>query len=100
MEGLEEESKHGVSRKVMAAKFHNTLVEMITEIARLAGVERVCLAGGCFQNRLLLEKTVERLQREGFSPSFNQRIPSNDGGVSVGQAVAAVKILRRVTECV
>jgi hydrogenase maturation protein HypF len=47
------------------------------------------LTGGCFQNALLLELTVARLRESGFRPYWHQRVPPNDGGIALGQAVAA-----------
>lgn len=73
----------------IARRFHNTLVEIIVETARAVGEERVVLTGGCFQNRLLTERSVVRLRAEGFKPYWHQRIPPNDGGISLGQVVAA-----------
>jgi len=73
----------------VSAKFHNMLVEMIIAIARKVRVERIVLTGGCFQNRYLSEHAVERLRQENFKPYWHQRIPPNDGGIALGQAVAA-----------
>jgi len=75
----------------MAAKFHNTLVEMIVALARRIGDERVVLTGGCFQNKYLTERAVRRLEREGFRPYWHQRVPPNDGGIALGQVVAAAR---------
>ena len=69
----------------LARKFHNTLVEMIVAVARHAQYEKIVLSGGCFQNALLLERTVHRLREEGFKPYWHQRVPTNDGGISLGQ---------------
>ncbi|HEY2800301.1 MAG TPA: carbamoyltransferase HypF [Chthoniobacterales bacterium] len=79
---------------VMAAKFHNTLVEMIVAVARLAAEPKVLLSGGCFQNRLLSERAIARLRKEGFQPYWHRFIPPNDGGISFGQVVAAAGSLR------
>jgi hydrogenase maturation protein HypF len=77
--------------EAMARKFHNTLAEMI---ARMAGEYRglpVALSGGCFQNRLLTELTVARLEADGVKVYWHQRIPPNDGGIALGQVVAAAR---------
>jgi hydrogenase maturation protein HypF len=73
----------------VAARFHNTLVEMIVAAARRLGERDIVLTGGCFQNRYLTERTVVRLRAEGFTPHWHQRIPPNDGGIALGQVVAA-----------
>lgn len=74
---------------LISKKFHNTLAEIIVEVAQSAAQKRVVLTGGCFQNRVLLERAVQRLRTAGFRPYWHQRIPPNDGGISVGQVVAA-----------
>ena len=73
----------------IAAKFHNTLAEMIVAVARRVGEERVVLSGGCFQNKYLTERAIARLRAEGFRVYWHQRIPPNDGGIALGQIVAA-----------
>jgi len=80
---------------VVSARFHNGLAEAILAVARMAGEGQVVLSGGCFQNAYLVERTVGVLEREGFRPYWHQRIPPNDGGISLGQAVAAMRALRR-----
>jgi hydrogenase maturation protein HypF len=75
----------------IAAKFHNTLVEAIVQVAHDCGLEKVILSGGCFQNRRLSERAVLRLRREGFHPYWHQRIPPNDGGIALGQVMAVVR---------
>ncbi len=79
----------GISVGKIAAKFHNTLVEMIVAVARRVGEERVVLTGGCFQNKYLMERAIARLGEEGFRVYWHQRIPPNDGGIALGQIVAA-----------
>ncbi len=81
----------GVPVGKIAARFHNTLVEMIVAVARHVGEERVVLTGGCFQNKYLTERAIVRLREEGFRPYWHQRIPPNDGGIAVGQVVAALR---------
>jgi hydrogenase maturation protein HypF len=72
-----------------AARFHNSLAAAIVSVARETGEECVVLSGGCFQNRCLTERTVKALGGAGFKPYWHQRIPPNDGGIAVGQIVAA-----------
>lgn len=76
---------------VIAAKFHNTLGEIIVAVARGARVTSVVLSGGCFQNEYLLRRCVERLREDGFAPNWHSQVPTNDGGISLGQAVAALR---------
>jgi hydrogenase maturation protein HypF len=74
---------------IVASRFHNTLAEAIVVAARRFKQERVALSGGCFQNRYLTERAIRRLREEGFRPYWHQRVPPNDGGIALGQIVAA-----------
>ncbi len=63
-------------------------------IARVAGTQGglpVALSGGCFQNRLLTELTIARLEASEVRVYWHQRVPPNDGGIALGQAVAAAR---------
>jgi len=55
--------------------------------------ERVALSGGCFQNRYLTERMVSRLRAAGLRPYWHQRVPPNDGGIALGQIVAAKRAM-------
>jgi hydrogenase maturation protein HypF len=80
---------------LMAVKFHNALAEAIVTVAVRVGEARVLLTGGCFQNRYLLERAIQRLRKAHLSPYWHQRIPPNDGGIALGQLVAATHERRR-----
>jgi hydrogenase maturation protein HypF len=80
-----------VSPADIAAKFHLGLAELIVNAARHAGIERIALTGGCFQNRFLAEQTIRRLREAGFAPHWHQRIPPNDGGIALGQVIAVLR---------
>jgi hydrogenase maturation protein HypF len=80
----------------ISAKFHNTLAEVIVEVAREIAQPKIVLTGGCFQNRYLLERSILRLSQAGFRPYWHQRVPTNDGGIALGQAVAAALVSRRM----
>ena len=77
--------RSGTRLAVISRKFHNALVEAIVQVAQLVGQRRVVMTGGCFQNKFLLQRAVERLQQQGFRPYWHQRIPPNDGGIALGQ---------------
>jgi hydrogenase maturation protein HypF len=87
---------------LMAAKFHNTLVSVITEVClrlrKAESLNQVCLSGGTFQNMYLLERVVPRLRQCGFEVFINSKVPPNDGGISLGQAVIANAVIRRGAE--
>jgi len=83
--------QQGVGVGIISARFHNALAESIVAVAKRVGQNRVVLSGGCFQNRYLTEHAVRRLQAEGFRPYWHQRVPPNDGGIALGQVVAALR---------
>jgi hydrogenase maturation protein HypF len=80
-------------RDVIAARFHNGVAELIEAgcllIRDAHGLDTVALSGGVFQNILLLEHAVSRLEARGFRVLVHSRVPCNDGGISLGQAVVA-----------
>jgi hydrogenase maturation protein HypF len=84
----------GTLPREISRRFHNTLVEMILEIARRTGRDRVLLTGGCFQNRYLAERAIARLGRAGFIPFWHRDVPPNDGGIALGQLYCAMTRLR------
>ncbi|MBI5210557.1 MAG: carbamoyltransferase HypF [Elusimicrobia bacterium] len=79
----------GGAAGLVSARFHNTLAESVVETARRLRQERVALSGGCFQNKRLAETTIARLAAGGFKPYWHQRVPPNDGGIALGQSLAA-----------
>jgi hydrogenase maturation protein HypF len=83
--------KNGVSAGKISAKFHNALAEGVVAVAKIFGFNRVAISGGCFQNRYLTERVVRRLHEEKFLPYWHQRVPTNDGGIALGQIVAALR---------
>jgi len=86
--------QRGQALGIISAKFHNTLAEIIVDLARTIGEQKIVLTGGCFQNKYLTERTVRRLAKEGFRPYWHQRVPPNDGGIALGQVMAAVRARR------
>ncbi|HDZ61839.1 MAG TPA: carbamoyltransferase HypF [Nitrospirae bacterium] len=80
-----------ISKEDIAGKFHNTIVEIIVSVSEQlrteTGIGTVALSGGVFQNAILLKKSFNKLQDKGFTVLIHQLVPSNDGGISLGQAV-------------
>jgi hydrogenase maturation protein HypF len=78
---------------VVAARFHNALADALVAACRrareLSGLATVALSGGVFQNLLLTERTAAGLEEAGFSVLLHSRVPTNDGGISLGQAAIA-----------
>ena len=79
----------GVAPAEIALRFHNGLAEIVVAVSRRLRAPRVVLTGGCFQNRYLAERTIDGLRRAAIEPIWHERIPPNDGGIAVGQIVAA-----------
>ncbi|MBN1996957.1 carbamoyltransferase HypF [candidate division KSB1 bacterium] len=85
LEDVRSNDLHYVSKR-----FHETMSAIIVRVAERVGVEKVVMSGGCFQNRLLLERTITLLEKAGFMPVWHQRVPPNDGGICLGQIMAPV----------
>jgi len=90
-EAILSDVQNGVAIGKISAKFHHALAEAVVAVAQRTGEPRVVLSGGCFQNRYLTERIVTRLREERFSPYWHQRVPPNDGGIALGQVVAALR---------
>jgi hydrogenase maturation protein HypF len=80
----------------IAARFHAGLAAATVWVAKAAGLPRVVLTGGCFQNRLLLSLVRNRLEKAGFTVYSHALVPPNDGGLSLGQALVAAHSLNDV----
>jgi hydrogenase maturation protein HypF len=87
-----------VPATAIAAKFHNAVAGMIFQVARRIraerGLNRVALSGGVFQNRLLLKRTTRLLEAAGFEVFTHGRVPPNDGGIALGQAVVGDAMIK------
>jgi hydrogenase maturation protein HypF len=80
----------GVPASAVSGRFHATLTAIIAGIAERTHQERVALSGGCFQNALLLGRTVHALRRLGARPYWQAQVPPNDGGIALGQLYACL----------
>ena len=87
--GVLDDLGRGTSASAVAGKFHVTMAQMIAATAELAGLDRVVLTGGCFQNGALLSLAARELEGRRFEVVTHSRIPPNDGGLAVGQAMVA-----------
>jgi hydrogenase maturation protein HypF len=89
----------GQDAGVISAKFHNTLAAALLAMAIAARentkLNEVALSGGVFCNRYLANHLTKLLKEAGFSVLFNRAVPSNDGGISLGQAAVAVRLADR-----
>lgn len=87
------DTNKGVSKEAIAGRFHNAIADMtLTVCAKLrdsSGINDVVLTGGVFQNSLLSKLATVQLVKAGFKVYMQEKVPSNDGGISLGQAVVA-----------
>jgi len=92
-EGLLADIEDGAGRGAMSGRFHGTVAAIVAEMCRRiaaeTGIRTVALSGGVFQNRLLLRLAEAALRDAGFEVLTHAEVPTNDGGVSLGQAVVA-----------
>jgi hydrogenase maturation protein HypF len=91
--GVVEDLLAGRGAGEISSRFHRTVAEMVAagcgEIRERGGAGAVALSGGTFQNLLLMEQVVELLRGKGFTVYRHRRVPTNDGGLSLGQAMLA-----------
>ncbi len=89
VEAVTADVRRGTPPDRIAARFHNALVAWVLAVARRIGVETIALSGGVFQNSYLVERVASVLESRGFRVATHQRVPANDGGIALGQAVIA-----------
>ena len=91
LKAVDDDLLRGVSRGCIARKFHESLVNLAFDVAERFSLDRLVLGGGCFQNAFLLEGLAGMAQSRRCQLSLPQRVPCNDGGISLGQAAAVVR---------
>lgn len=96
--GILEDIDMGIASSIISTKFHNTIVKVTVDlthrISEIYGIRKVVLSGGVFQNNYLLLNLLEKLKERKLEVYYNQQIPTNDNGISVGQ-LAIVDALKR-----
>ncbi len=89
----------GVPTAEIAARFHHGVAGLIASVCRRlrdeTGIGAVGLTGGVFQNAVLVRLAVDRLRAGGFDVLLHERVPPNDGGLALGQAVIAREAFAR-----
>jgi hydrogenase maturation protein HypF len=97
--GIMKDIKNNIEPGIISAKFHNTLAAALSAMAKHARertkLNTVALSGGVFCNRYLISRLVKLLKKEGFDVLFNRQVPSNDGGISLGQAAIAANLTNK-----
>ncbi|NWF76872.1 MAG: carbamoyltransferase HypF [Nitrospirae bacterium] len=85
-----EDLKRGTEKAIISSKFHNSIIKVITKVvkklASLTMINRVALCGGVFQNMYLLERVIPDLESDGMEVLIHDKVPTNDAGISLGQA--------------
>ncbi len=93
IKGIVSDIEGGTEVEKISARFHNTIasisLDMSIYIRKLRGINSVALSGGVFQNMVLLDKMFGLLKKNNFNVYTHQRVPTNDGGIALGQAIIA-----------
>ncbi len=88
----------GTSISDISARFHlglaNIIVQTASKISMQSGIKTIALSGGVFQNRILFKRCFDQLRRNRLSVLFHQQVPTNDGGLALGQAAIAAAQIR------
>jgi hydrogenase maturation protein HypF len=99
IKGVTDDIQAGRNPGQISSRFHFTLIhlfaDLCAEIGRTTGCSKVALSGGVFQNEFLLTGLTRRLQNQGFAVYANSNVPTNDGGVSLGQAAVAAAVMEK-----
>ncbi|MBN2590374.1 MAG: carbamoyltransferase HypF [Sedimentisphaerales bacterium] len=99
IQGIVSDLEQNIDKGIISAKFHNTLAQSLVEMAiqarKSTNINTAALSGGVFCNRYLLSKTIKLLKKNEFNVLFNRIVPSNDGGISIGQAAISSLVTRR-----
>ncbi|MBX4267757.1 carbamoyltransferase HypF [Clostridium estertheticum] len=93
------DKKKGLSAKIITSKFQNTVVNLTVSMCKFirqdSNINDVVLSGGVFQNCFLLTKICRNLKKFDFKVYTHKDLPSNDGGISIGQVIIANAIIEK-----
>jgi len=96
--GVVEDILKGIRHSEISAKFHCTLIRLFTDICEVVSkdkdIKRVVMSGGVFQNSILLSGLIKALEARGLQVFSHRIVPTNDGGICLGQAMVAAAIAR------
>jgi hydrogenase maturation protein HypF len=90
LDGVLADLTTGVPTSTIALGFHLALAEVVGQLAGDLGVGQLFLAGGCFQNQLLLEHAVRALEQRGVQALWPQQLPCNDAALPIGQLLRQI----------
>jgi hydrogenase maturation protein HypF len=98
LSGILRDMKGGKTASYISAKFHNTVceatIDCVCKIRSKCGIDDIVLGGGVFENAYLLKNMKRGLKKHSFNLYNNMKIPTNDGGISFGQAAAAAQMVK------
>ncbi len=87
-----------VSKSVISSKFHNGVAQMVRDVCLIQSkkykISDIVLSGGVWQNCKLLSKTITLLTHAGLNVFTHQLVPTNDGGIALGQTMIAAKLFK------
>ncbi len=93
IQGVVKDVEKGRSHATISGKFHATLIKLFSDLCQVlkkkTGISQVALSGGCFQNAILLKGLTQELKVKGFQVLTHDKVPANDGGICLGQAIIA-----------
>ncbi len=102
IQAIVESLKLKVAPAVISARFHNGLtacaVKVCETVRSQSGLRQVALSGGVWQNKTLIKQTINALNASGFEVFWPRKLPTNDGGVSLGQALVALAVSGNLKE--
>lgn len=97
--GIVKDMQRGIPESIISRKFHQTLIHLFADLCEVIGKEnglnRVVLSGGVFQNSILFTGLIKALEAKKIKVYTHRRVPTNDGGISLGQAVVAAAAVAR-----
>jgi len=97
IKGIVEDLRSEVPVENISYKFHNTIGKAIAKACKMISketkIKKVCLSGSIFQNMLLLEAAIRELKKVRLEVHINEKVPSNDGGIALGQIRTAKDVM-------
>jgi hydrogenase maturation protein HypF len=91
----------GENKSIISSKFHNTIINVIfrvvSKLSSIYLINDVVLCGGVFQNMYLMEHTFTGLKSAGMNVHIHRKVPSNDAGISLGQAYIIREMIKAGT---
>jgi hydrogenase maturation protein HypF len=81
-------------QSTISAKFHNAVINLSLDVSerlrKETDIKTVAISGGVWQNKLLIKRIIPALEKAGFTPLWHHQVPTNDGGVALGQLLTAL----------